>query len=375
MNGNRFTDGDFRDSVRPGSTTVDNQGAKCLLQECVELKPGETLLLVREQPGLDYYDDAMPDNVEETARALGARVEVLVAGELNDFQQRPDEFLKQLEGYDHVVFLSRIGDQIRFRKNDFLPDITMVYTLCNEMLESNFGTACYCGMLEIKRAIDIAFFTTNEVTVTCPLGTSLQGKPEWPVSENHDVSVKRFPMLVPTPVPADGFSGDIVISRFLIGTGSRDYSPYSLLIDDDIKASVENNRITGFSGQPQVCDQITKHYDHVSSLFDIDAYYIHSWHAGIHPGCNYTESAFDNLTRWSGSAFGNPRLLHVHTCGGYAPGEISWNIKDPTISLDGVKLWEDGKLHPARLESCREIFKDHPRLEKLFNNPYTAIGL
>ena len=358
-----------------GTPALQNRGALCLLKECVELKSGESLLLVREESGLNYYDDAAPDNVEETARALGAKVEVLVAGDLENFQQQPDEFLKQLEGFDHVVFFSRIGDQIRFRKNDYLPDITMVYTLGNEMLESSFGTACYGGMLEIKRAIDIAFYAAEEVTVTCPLGTSLQGKPQWPMGEDHDVSIKRFPMLVPTPVPAEGFTGKIVISRFLIGTGCHDYSPYSLLIDEDIEASVENNRITKFNGPSHICKKIENHYDHVSSLFNIDAYCIHSWHAGIHPGCSYTEPAFDNLVRWSGSAFGNPRLLHVHTCGNYAPGEISWNIKDPTICVDGIKLWEAGQLYPARLDSCREIFKDHPRLAKLFNNPHRAIGM
>lgn len=373
MNRSDTHNGGVRNHVN--DTPAQNLGATCLLKECVELKRGERLLLVREEPGLNYYDDEIPVNVEETARALGAQVEVLVASDPEQFQQQPDEFLKQLAGFDHVVFFSRIGDQIRFRKNDYLPDITMVYTLSNEMLESSFGTACYCGMMEIKRAIDIAFFTANDVTVTCPLGTELQGKPQWPAGDGHDVSIKRFPMLVPTPVPANGFSGKIVISRFLIGTGCHDYSPYSLMLDEDIVASVENNRITGFSGQAHICEQIEKHYDHVSSLFDIDAYYIHSWHAGIHPGCSYTEPAFDNLIRWSGSAFGSPRLLHVHTCGSYAPGEISWNIKDPTISVDGIKLWEAGHLHPARLESCREIFKDHPRLEQLFNNPYTAIGL
>lgn len=375
MNNNSIPDGVTYNHASTGTAASHNLGAMCLLKECVELQRGETLLLVREEPGLNFYDDAVPEHVEESARAMGAQVEVLVAGDLAEFQQEPDKFLQQLKGFDHVVFFSRIGDQIRFRKNDLLPDITMVYTLGSETLESTFGTACYRGMLEIKRAIDIAFFTADQVTVTCPLGTSLQGTPQWPIGENHDVSIKRFPMLVPTPVPANGFSGKVVISRFLIGTGSHDYSPYSLLIDEDIEAVVENNRITGFNGPPQICEQIKKHYDHVSSLFDIDAYFIHSWHAGIHPGCSYTESAFDNLTRWSGSAFGNPRLLHVHTCGGYAPGEISWNIKDPTICVDGIKLWEAGKLHPARLESCREIFKDHPRLEALFNNPVTSIGL
>ena len=117
------------------------------------------------------------------------------------------------------------------------------------------------------------------------------------------------------------------------------------------------------------------HYDHVASLFNLDTYCVHSWHAGIHPGCWYHTSAHEDLHRWSGSAFGNPRLMHMHTCGDYAPGEISWNIVDPTIRVDDVVLWENGRLHPQRLASGAEIFYAHSHLEMLFANPRTDIGL
>ncbi len=61
-------------------------------------------------------------------------------------------------------------------------------------------------------------------------------------------------------------------------------------------------------------------YAHVAGLYGIDGGIVHSWHAGIHPGCAFAGSAHDSYERWSGSAFGNPRLLHFHTCGAYAPG-------------------------------------------------------
>ena len=102
---------------------------------------------------------------------------------------------------------------------------------------------------------------------------------------------------------------------------------------------------------------------------------MHSWHPGIHPGCDFNHSALVDLLRWSGSAFGNPRLLHFHTCGEYAPGEISWNIVDPTIYIDDVAVWENGCLYPERLDTCAGILTQHPNLASLYAHPHTEIGL
>jgi hypothetical protein len=30
-------------------------------------------------------------------------------------------------------------------------------------------------------------------------------------------------------------------------------------------------------------------------------------------------------------AFANPRYLHFHTCGNYAPGEIAWSLFDVKV--------------------------------------------
>lgn len=53
-------------------------------------------------------------------------------------------------------------------------------------------------------------------------------------------------------------------------------------------------------------------------------------------------AAPDNHERWNGRAFGNPRLPHFHTRGARAPGEIAWNVVDPSIIADGLAAWKDG---------------------------------
>ena len=101
------------------------------------------------------------------------------------------------------------------------------------------------------------------------------------------------------------------------------------------------NKITGFQGDAADVTAAKNHYRFVANKYGIDPFYIHSWHAGIHPSCSFNEPASRSFERWSGAAFGNPRLLHFHSCGKYPPGEISLNIVDPTISVDGEIIWDN----------------------------------
>ena len=68
-------------------------------------------------------------------------------------------------------------------------------------------------------------------------------------------------------------------------------------------------------------------------------------------------------------------MLHIHTCGAYAPGEISWNMIDPMIVVDGVAVWKGGVLHPEAVPGGREILLRYPSAKDLFDAPGTNIGL
>ena len=109
-------------------------------------------------------------------------------------------------------------------------------------------------------------------------------------------------------------------------------------------------------------------------MFGLDPLTMHSWHAGIHPGCAYTTPAQSSFERWSGSAFGNPRLLHFHTCGHYAPGEISLNVLDPTIRVDGVAIWDAGVLRADLLPGGTEILEQYPCIKAVFDDPARHVG-
>ena len=182
-------------------------------------------------------------------------------------------------------------------------------------------------------------------------------------------------MTVFRPVPANTFSGRLALSKWLSLTGSRYYQPDSVLIDGVVIALIEDGRIVGFEGNEREVSKIRAHYDFVAEKYDIDGDIVHSWHAGIHPHNGYVGLAVDNLARWSGSAFGNPRYLHFHTCGDYAPGEICMSVFDPSVSVDGVKMWRNGTLDFADTPEVRALQAEYPGMRELFDRPVLEYGL
>jgi hypothetical protein len=82
-----------------------------------------------------------------------------------------------------------------------------------------------------------------------------------------------------------------------------------------------------------------------------------------------------NFERWSGGAFGNPRLLHFHTCGAYAPGEICWNVVDPTIEVDGRVIWRAGRIDLDAVPGAATIVRSYPEVARLFEVPARDIGI
>jgi hypothetical protein len=351
-------------------------GARNLLLHCAEAERGESLLIVFEPEALGIYGAGLVETLSDAALELGLTVATREVAFSKTVQDLPPDLSEVLVAADHAVFFARIGDQLRFRAMPKGARPVVSYALDTAMLGSGFGTADYRAFKALKHAIDRMLAGASEIRVTCPLGTDFSGAAKLrPDAEPADTSVLRFPMSVFTPLASRDFSGRVAIARFLVGTGSNYYEPYGLPLNDVIFAEIGDGFIKGFSGAADEVERTKAHYAHVGGLFGIDPYAIHSWHAGIHPGCAYTMPAEANYERWSCGAFGNPRILHFHTCGDYAPGEICWNIVDATILVDGVALWDDGVFRPDRIDSGIEIMRRYPDVAQMFRSPRREIGI
>ncbi|NNE81242.1 MAG: hypothetical protein HKN18_13325 [Silicimonas sp.] len=350
-------------------------GAKNMLQHCGAAQPGERVLIAYEPTRYGYYDaDAVPC-VSRAATELGLDVTTLDVGFSPDNPRLTPDLRAHFEQADIIVFLARLGDQLRFTDMPEGQRIIVSFALDSQLFGSSFGTTHHAAMMTLKHKISKAYRCANNVRVTCAKGSEFSGKPDMPPEDEGDTTILRFPMSVHQPVPAHPFSGKVALCGFLTGTGSRYYDDYTLEFDGPVFALLEKGRLAGFEGGAADVAAANAHYDRVSQLFGIDRNFVHSWHAGMHPGCGYLREAHDNFERWGGSSFGNPRILHFHTCGAYAPGEISWNMLDPTIEIDGVKVWEDGVFHAERLDGGQVVLDTYPCADRAFSHPDRHIGL
>lgn len=349
-------------------------GVRNLLCDCGGLRAGQSLLILHEADGAGYYEDGMAQQVAGCARDLGLAAKLLEV----PFAPLGGHVCETLEAamlsVDATLFLARLGDQMRFSARMRGLRAIMCYALDCQALASGFGRAPHKAMVALKDAANRALMRAREIRVRCPLGTDLSGAFLAPPETPDDVCLSRFPMLVFAPVPGDGFSGRIVQGGFVVGTGAHFYEPYALALDSPVSVLVEEGRMIGFEGNASDVSRVRAHYNRIGDLFGVDPFRLHSWHAGIHPGCFFTGPAARDFQRWSGSAFGNPRLMHFHTCGDSAPGEISLNLLDPTITLDGADVWSAGRFDPALLPGGAEILRGCPELAELFAAPERRVG-
>ncbi|GGC14189.1 hypothetical protein GCM10011363_33380 [Marivita lacus] len=350
-------------------------GARNMLVNCGGARRGDRLLVAYEPSEYGYFDAHVLNAVIATAQELGLQISAVNVGFSPYATRLPDDLRQRFDEADIVVFLARLGDQLRFCDMPEDKRIIVCFALDEGLLGSGFGTTSYGAFVELKDLITDTFATAASVRVTCPNGTDFSGRPDMPHADQGDARVQRFPMSVFKPVPAHSFSGCVALCGFLTGTGSRYYDGYTLEFDGPVMACLEQGRLVGFDGAARDVTAANAHYDRISSILGIDRNCVHSWHAGIHPGCGYLQEARSNYERWGGAAFGNPRILHFHTCGAYAPGEISWNVLDPTIWIDGVAVWENGVFHPSRLKGGQAVLRRYPDAARIFAHPDAHVGL
>ena len=351
-------------------------GALNLLYGCAELEGGESIVIFHENPGLGWYDLAAPQAVADAARARGHRVTMIQV----EAPGRNEHLVEAIEGamhaHDQTIYFARLGDQDRFAPSRTKRPAVMSYVVDAPGLASAFGTFPQPALAALKNSINRIMECAGEIRVTCRAGTDLVGDlAAAPADGPEDVSVRRFPVGIYKPLSMRGFSGRIALTRFVVPTGSRPYDPPVCPLSGTVFAEISGTRIAGFSGSDADVAALRHHYDQVSGLFGIDPGICHSWHSGLHPACAFPGRASDDPDRWGNTIFMNPRTLHVHTCGDYAPGEICWMVIDPVIEVDGVVLWQEGRINRDGFAPLQALVAEWPELDALLSMAPAPIGL
>ena len=344
-----------------------NKSINNLLNNCAELNENDTLLVISEDSKFGWYDKDISIAVYDYAKnKLGLSTELLIVGEPKNNAKNTIE--KIIDNYDCAIFFARIGDQERFEKPSSNTKRIMSYVRNIDSLCSLFASTNYEEMQRFKDVINKIIFDADNIEISCPLGTNLKGTIDKKnINQNKDTSVVRFPVVVPSPILAKNFSGEVVLDGYLTSTGSKVYEPISLKIESPVTATILKGKIANLNGEKKVVEKIEKHYETVSKIFNIDHDIVHSWHAGINPGIHYSNSVEENPDRWSNTIFPSPKYLHFHTCGNYAPGEICWMIANHNIKIDNVPLWENGILKVCSFDETIQHLQYSSDLKNLYN--------
>ena len=343
-----------------------SKGCHNILINCANLSKSQTLLIIREKEEFGWYKKDVSTAVFNEAKSIGLIPKIIEVGEPENNSK--NKLAEVINEYDCTIFFARVGDQDRFEKTSFKTKRVMSYVKSKKSLMSSFGCTNHFALLELKEAINNLMMNSSHIEILCPLGTNISGEIDKSSTlESGEVSVLRFPVVVPAPILSNTFSGKVALSNYLTPTGSKVYEPNNLKLKETVFAFLENGKIVSFQGDKNTVNDVENHYTRVSNIFNIEKYISHSWHAGMHPGTSYDYEVSENPDRWSNSIFGSPNYLHFHTCGNYAPGEICWMLPNHTIKIDGKAIWENGKLKVHSFEETLSCINKWADLKNLYD--------
>lgn len=320
-------------------------GARSLIEDAIGAGAGDMLAIVAEDPGLGVYDAVVPLVVADVADEMGIAVRMVPVGEHAGLGELPVGVAAALAECDHVLFHSRLGDTLRFSEIPGTASKTMSYALDAGVLGGPSCAVPHRVMERIRAAYDVHADRARTWRITCPLGTDISGTQDVEKvaqGEAEDFAVTRYPVCAPRPLPCATASGVVAVANWLMASGNRKYPCDEVMLPEPVNAHVETGQIVEFDGPGHLVDRVRAQYQRVGALFGLDPFNVHSWHAGMNPGCFYPARAKAGIERWGKIAFANPRYLHFHTCGNRAPGEIAWSLFDASAEFDGVHFWKDG---------------------------------
>ncbi len=356
-------------SRRPSAADLE-AGARNLLANCVGLRAGETLLIVGEGQSDAWFRPEVSTVIAEVAVGLGAVPKVILAREVRGPEDLPRDLLETMRTADHTVFLSRLGDQVRFSGLPGSGSKTMCALYDTSYLGDAFARVPHGVFEEVSSLLLARLAGKRHCRITCPEGTDLEGGV--PAADGgqapttQDFTVAYFPTMITPPLSAAGLTGRLALSRWLMSTSTHAYDESLLTLRHTLCADVERGRIRCFHGEASEVARVERHFERVAGLFGGEAFALNSWHCGINPRTFYAASAEDDIDKWSSMVYGSPRYTHFHACG-RDPGDIAISLFDATISFDGEDFWEGGRFVFLERPEVRRILECYPGSEGAYD--------
>jgi len=321
-------------------------GANNLLKHCLGVEPGQSLLIVLEQDEQLYARD-VGLLIEGRARDLGATVTVLNEPLIQHAADFPESVSSVMRTVDHTLFLSRLGDYVRFVELPGRCTKFTSYTFDIEQLGSPYATVSHTLLALLRDKLEQELLAATSWHITCPLGTDLKGTFQWASldgGEDDELMVGLFPVSTFKPIACHTANGQVALSRWLMPGGAPKIESPGLDLTQTVFCEINGGMIQRFTGGEDA-ERVSTHYDRVASLLQLNRNRVHSWHLGINPQTYFPTDANLDLEKWCAMSFASPRYLHFHTCGDEPPGEVAWSLFNCTVRVDGELFWENGQFN------------------------------
>jgi hypothetical protein len=334
-------------AIHADAAAID--GARNLLFECVGLRSGQSLLIVTEPGDSQIFAPELVHFVADAARRFGGVVTLLETALVPNPDDLPPAVTAAIGSADHTLFLSRLGDQLRFSMLPGSGSRVMSHVVELAQLSDIFGRLPYRFLSEVHDRIVERLATTRRIEIRSPLGTALTAdfdsshQPALSTPRLSAFTLKTFPVMITPAISAATLSGRLVASLALNSTVINDSAGHVLPLAVPVAFELSNGRIKDITGDADIVASVRQHAERIAALSGGEPYQFSSFHTGINPTTLYTQPALQDLDRWTTVAFGSPRYSHFHFCG-KGLGDLSAKVFEPTISLDGESLWADGRL-------------------------------
>ena len=197
-----------------------------------------------------------------------------------------------------------------------------------------------------------------------PQGTDLQGEfagKESVISgayfERDDDNTRlsrSFPGGVHTPFNSTKISG-VIVGEHLSGLAAPGNA---VAIEQPFRVEIEDNRIVSIGGEDQGARVLKRE---IEERAEGAYHWVDSWHAGTNPKTIVPWERKKEPRVWWNYAHWSPLALHFHL--GRTINPITLCCFQPTVSVDGRKVYEEGKL--SMLEDIDGVSR-YP--EKLFDS-------
>lgn len=351
-------------------------GTDNLLLGCAELKPGQKVLVVNE--AALWAERAAIEYIEERARQLGGIVQSVWTGRPTSPEAIPPELASAIGGADLTIFNHQVGAMLRFRPIEGKGVRVLNYATTGRLLEGEFCRIPYGLWTKTSKLIGQELRQARQWQITCPLGTDIEGTV--PESERErkggsadGFALRSFPIGTHPPTSCMGASGRIAV-RWLTSSGIFDIGSQGIRLDGVVHIELDHGHITEFSGDSVSTARAREFLLSVGDKLGKDGLVVNSWHGGVNPQVFSPWHDTDSLEAWMRLAINNPRMVHFHAVGAPIPGEISVPIIDPTVTIDGVRIWEGGRFTPLDTAPFRAIAAEWSDGARAFE-PNAAIGV